>query len=105
MDSRDQISIAHLKSMNLKKSFQQDLTEKVRIVTQDFTKNIYIHQFADIASEYAYIICKEFKDKSDFITPAIRDFLVNEVCDAVQARTPRFSEVRQDVLNRVRQRI
>jgi hypothetical protein len=105
MDSRDQISIAHLKSLNLKNSFQQDLTEKIRIATQDWTKNIYIHQFADIASEYAYEMCKEFKDKSDFITPAIRDYLINEVCDALQDRTPEFKHVRQDVLERVRRRI
>lgn len=50
-------------------------------------------------------MCKEFKDKSDFITPGIRDYITNEVCDAMQERTPQFSQVRQDVLQRVGNRI
>ena len=29
-------------------------------------------------------MCKEFKDKSDFITPAIRDFICEEVFDAIE---------------------
>lgn len=105
MDPRDNISINFLKSMNLKKSFQTDLTERVRRATNDFTKSIFINQFEDIASEYAYEMCKEFKDKSDFITPAIRDYLIGEVCDAVEERTPHFGTVRQNVYDRVRRRI
>lgn len=105
MDPRDNISISYLKSMNLKKSFQTDLTERVRRVTNDFTKSIFINQFEDIASEYAYEMCKEFKDKSDFITPAIRDYLIGEVCDAIGERTPNFGSVRPNVFDRVRRRI
>jgi hypothetical protein len=105
MDPRDDFSIKYLKSMNLKKSFQTDLTNIIRRTTNDFTKSIFINQFEDIAADYAFDMCKEFNDKSDFITPAIRDYLIGEVCDAIQERTPNFSTVRQNVYDRVRKRI
>lgn len=102
MDPRDEISINYLKSLNLKKSFQHDITIKIQEATNDFTRNIYLPQLSDIAVNYAVEMCREFKDKGDFITPAIRDFLCDEVCDAIEERTPEFWQIKNDVKKRVK---
>jgi len=102
MDQRDEISIKYLKSSNLKKSFQHDITIKIQEATNDFTRNTYLPQLSDIATNYAVEICWEFKDKGDFITPTIRDFLCDEVCDAIEERTPEFWQIKNDVKRRIK---
>lgn len=101
MDPRDQISINHLKSFNLKESFQHDITIKIKEATNDFTRNIFLPQLSDIAVNYAVEMCREFKDKGDFITPAIRDYLCDEVCSAIEELSSEFSLVKNDVKKRV----
>ena len=102
MDPRDKISINHLKSRNLKTSFQDDLTVRIGKATNYFTRNIYLPQLADIAVNYAAEMCKEFKDQADFISPAIRDYLCDEVCNALEEQTPEFGQVKNEVKNRVK---
>lgn len=102
MDPRDEISINYLKSLNLKKSFQHDITIKIKDATNDFTRNIFLPQLSNIAVNYAVEMCREFKDKGDFITPAIRDYLCEEVCDAIEEHIPEFWKIKDDVRNSVK---
>jgi polysaccharide pyruvyl transferase WcaK-like protein len=102
MDPRDEVSINHLKSLNLKTSFQHDITNRIKEATNDFTRNIFLPQLSDITVNYAVEMCREFKEKGGFITPAIRDYLCEEVCDAVEERTPEFWQIKNDVKKRVK---
>jgi len=102
MDFKDEIAINHLKSLKLKDSFQHDLTIIIERETDGFTRNIYFPQLTDIVVKYALEMCKEFKEKAEYISPAIRDYLIDEVCNAIEERLPDFQKIKNDVKNRVK---
>ena len=94
-----------MKKLNLKNVFKTDLYNAVDKASNGFTRPIMVDQLGRIVEKYAYEMCKEFKDKSDFITPAIRDFICEEVFDAIESLSPEFYLVRHDVKIRVTSRI
>jgi hypothetical protein len=104
-DSKDDFSINQLKQLNLKTVFQNDLVNKVDKASNGFTRPIMVDQLGHIVENYAYEMCKEFKDKSGFITPAIRDFICGEVFDTIENLSPEFVIVRHDIEIRLKSRI
>ena len=105
MDYRDEISINQLKNLNLRNVFKRDLFNEVDKASNGFKIPIMVDQLGRIVEKYAYEMCKEFKDKSDFITPAIRDFICEEVFEAIESLSPEFHMVKQDVKSRISNRI
>lgn len=104
-DYRDEHSINQLKSLNLKNVFKYDLVDRVDKASNGFTIPIMADQLGRIVEKYAYEMCKEFKDKSGFITPAIRDYICEEVFDTIENLSPEFNLVRHDVKTRLISRI
>ena len=104
-DYRDDFSINQLKSLNLKNVFRTDLVNEVDRASNGFTRTIMVDQLGRIVEKYAYEMCKEFKDKSGFISPAIRDYICEEVFDTIESLSPEFYLVRNDVKTRLINRI
>lgn len=105
MDYRDEISINQLKKLNLRNVFKGDLVNEVDKASNGFRIPIMVDQLGRIVEKYAYEMCKEFKDKSDFITPAIRDFICEEVFETIESLSPEFHIVRHEVKARLVKRI
>lgn len=105
IDSRDEFSINHLKSLNLKNVFTYDLVKEVDRASNGFTQPIMVYQLGRIVEKYAFEMCKEFKDKSGFITPAVRDFICGEVFDTIENLSPEFVIVKHDIETRLKSRI
>lgn len=105
MDYRDEFSINQLKGLNLKNVFKNDLVNEVDKASNGFTRPVMVDQLGRIVEKYAYEMCKEFKDKSDFITPAIRDYICEQVFEAIESLSPEFQLVKHDVKTRLTSRI